>query len=342
MILNMETLTEKIKIWAQELGFTHIGITDTNVSAYAKHLQQYLDQNHQGTKDFMLEHGDKRRNTDNLVPTNKSIIVCALNYLPKARHNEHISYFVSGRDYHKVMKSKLHKLAKKIIAEYGDFNYRCFVDSAPVLEKALALKAGVGWQGKNSLILNKHGSRFILGEIFTDLDLTFDQPLKDQCGGCSKCIDSCPTKAIIAPHKIDARRCIAYLTIEHKGSIPEELRPLMGTHIYGCDVCQDVCPWNKGAEPTAEADFQPRQKLDQATLTEMFGWSEDEYLKNTEGSAIRRLGYERWLRNIAVALGNYKDAKTPEIIKALKARQNYPSQLVQEHVAWALKQHLLI
>lgn len=338
----METLAEKIKTWAKELGFTHIGITDTDVGAHTEHLQQYLDQNHQGTMDFMLQYNEKRRNPENLVPTTKSIIVCALNYLPESRHNEHISYFVSGRDYHKVMKQKLQKLAKKISVEHGDFNYRCFVDSAPVLEKALALKAGIGWQGKNSLILNQHGSRFILGEIFTDLDLPADKPLKDLCGNCSKCMDSCPTKAIIAPHKIDARRCIAYLTIEHKGSIPEDLRPLMGTQIYGCDICQNACPWNKDAEPTKEADFQPRQNIDSATLTDLFSWSEEEYLKNTEGSAIRRLGYERWLRNIAVALGNYKDAKTPEIIKALKARQNYPSQLVQEHVAWALKQHLLI
>jgi epoxyqueuosine reductase len=249
-----------------------------------------------------------------------------------------ISRYALGRDYHKVVRNRLQKLADKIAVRIGPFGYRAFTDSAPVLEKALAEKAGLGWIGKHTNLLTQDaGSWFFLGELYTDLPLPVDIPATNHCGTCQACIEICPTQAIVAPYQLDARRCISYLTIELRGSIPVELRPLMGNHIYGCDDCQMVCPWNKFAQPTQEPDFVPRHGLDATRLIKLFDWSEQDFLMNTEGTAIRRIGYESWLRNIAVALGNAStDINT---IAALKARLDHPSELVREHVRWALTQH---
>jgi epoxyqueuosine reductase len=249
-----------------------------------------------------------------------------------------ISRYALGRDYHKLMRRRLQQLASRIEAETGSFGYRVFVDSAPVLEKALAEKAGLGWIGKHSNLLNRQaGSWFFLGEIYTDLPLPVDVPAENHCGVCARCIDACPTQAIVAPYQVDARRCISYLTIELRGSIPAALRPLLGNRIFGCDDCQAVCPWNRFARFSGEEDFSPRAGLDSAELVELFAWSEEEFLQRTEGSAIRRIGYVCWLRNIAVALGNAPPAST--VIQALHSRQRHPSELVREHVEWALQQH---
>ena len=249
-----------------------------------------------------------------------------------------VSRYALGRDYHKLMRKRLQKLARRIEEHCGPFGYRVFVDSAPVLEKALAEKAGLGWIGKHSNLINKHaGSWFFLGEIYTDLPLPVDTPAANHCGACTRCIEICPTRAIVAPYRVDARRCISYLTIELRGSIPQELRPLMGNRIYGCDDCQLVCPWNRFAEPTEEADFAPRQGLDAPDLIALFQWDEEQFLRRTEGSAIRRIGFDCWLRNIAVALGNATTSAA--VIAALQGRKDHESGLVREHVEWALAQH---
>ena len=308
----------------------------------------WLDKGWHGDMDYMAKHGVKRSRPAELVPGTLRVITARMNYAPPAARdswavvNEPDKAFVSryalGRDYHKVLRSRLQKLAERIESQVGPFQYRAFSDSAPVLEKALAEKAGLGWIGKHTNLIDKQtGSWFFLGELYTDLPLPVDAPAENHCGTCHACLDICPTQAIVAPYQLDARRCISYLTIELHGSIPVELRPLLGNRIYGCDDCQLVCPWNRFAKHSHEPDFAPRHGLDAARLVQLFGWSEDEFLQKTEGSAIRRIGHARWLRNIAVALGNAPPSE--EIHSALSRRSGHPSELVREHVQWALQRH---
>lgn len=335
------------------LGFNHIGITDTNLQAAEAEHQAWIAKGFHGEMDYMAKHGVKRTRPEELVPNTIRVISARLDYLPpNAADSEtvmqdsskaFISRYALGRDYHKVMRNKLQKLSEKIQSEItqlniNNFSYRVFTDSAPVLEVALAEKAGLGWRGKHTLLLNKNrGSWFFLGEIYTNLPLSIDAPSPNHCGTCSSCIDICPTQAITAPYEVDARRCISYLTIELKGSIPLEFRPLIGNRVYGCDDCQLVCPWNKFAEITKEPDFAVKNGLDNISLVECFYWSEDTFKQKMAGSAIYRIGYSQWLRNIAVGLGNAKT--TPEVIKALQSRINDESELLREHVGWALAQH---
>lgn len=340
-----ELLAQKIKQWGHELGFQAIGISDTDLSAAEQHLLNWLKNGHNGEMQWMQQHGKKRAHPAALLPNTTRIISVRLNYLPLEKTNPdsilnntvkaYISRYSLGRDYHKLMRLRLQKLADKINNEIGDFSYRAFVDSAPVMEKAIAEKAGLGWIGKHSNLINQeHGSWFFIGELYTNLDLPIDTPAKNHCGTCTSCIDLCPTKAIIAPYTIDARRCISYLTIELKGSIPIEFRSMIGNRIYGCDDCQLVCPWTRFGQHTNESDFSPRHQLDSIELVELFKWTEQEFLLNTEGMAIRRIGYESWSRNIAVALGNA--AKSDLIITSLKSRQNDKSIIIREHIKWAL------
>lgn len=339
-----------IKRLGLDLGFQQVGITDgAGLAEDEAHLLSWLRQGRHGEMDYMARHGLKRTRPEALVAGTVSVISVRMDYLPpSSRHPRqvlnrpglaYISRYALGRDYHKLMRRRLQKLARKIEARVGPFGYRCLVDSAPVLEKALARNAGLGWIGKHSNLINpKAGSYFFLGEIYTDLPLKKAPPFGGQhCGRCTACIDICPTAAIVAPQQIDARRCISYLTIELKGAIPEPLRPLIGNRVYGCDDCQLICPWNKFARHTEEDDFRVRHGLDAPTLIELFLWGEQEFLQKTEGSAIRRIGYQRWSRNIAVGLGN---APTSAVtVKALKVRADDPSALVREHVTWALRQH---
>lgn len=344
----MKQLASDIKAWGKALGFQQTSITDIDLTRYEPRLHEWLAQGFHGEMDYMSRHGDKRSRPDALIPGTVRIISARMDYLPPDTQCLHIlgnpekayvSRYALGRDYHKLMRKRLQTLATKIQNHAADMGYRAFTDSAPVMEKALAEKAGLGWIGKHTnLINNKAGSWFFLGEIFTDLPLPIDTPQeKSHCGSCTACMDVCPTRAIVAPYQLDARRCISYLTIELRGSIPLELRPLIGNRIYGCDDCQLFCPWNKFAKPTQEKDFHPRHQLDDAELITLFAWEESEFLQKTEGSAIRRIGYECWLRNIAVALGNAPT--TPDIVSALQGRQEHPSALVREHVSWALSQH---
>lgn len=348
---NYQNLVEQIKQWGVELGFQQVGISDTRLYEAEQHLQNWLAKQYHGDMDYMQRHGLKRSRPALLVPDTRSVISLRMDYLPEAGKNLHhnlndplqayISRYALGRDYHKMMRNRLQKLAVKIAAEIGQFGYRAFVDSAPVLEKALAEKAGLGWIGKHSNLINrKAGSWFFLGEIYTDLALPTDHKQSNHCGSCTACLDICPTQAIVAPYQVDARRCVSYLTIELQGSIPENLRPLIGNRIYGCDDCQLICPWNRFAKLTDKQDFKPRHQLNNRQLLEVFSWDEDEFLKKTEGSAIRRIGHERWLRNIAVALGN---AKPSEVIAgALNKGLKHPSEMVKEHIHWAIKQHYTI
>ena len=339
-----------IKRLGLDLGFQQVGITDgAGLAEDEAHLLSWLRQGRHGEMDYMARHGLKRSRPEALVAGTVSVISVRMDYLPpSSRHPRqvlnrpglaYISRYALGRDYHKLMRRRLRKLARKIEARIGPFGYRCLVDSAPVLEKALARNAGLGWIGKHSNLINpKAGSYFFLGEIYTDLPLEKDPPFDRQhCGRCTACMDICPTAAIVAPQQIDARRCISYLTIELKGAIPEPLRPLIGNRVYGCDDCQLICPWNKFARHTEEDDFRVRHGLDAPTLIELFLWGEQEFLQKTEGSAIRRIGHERWSRNIAVGLGNAPTSAAT--VKALKTRADDPSALVREHVAWALRQH---
>ena len=346
----MANLAAQIKVWGQELGFQQLGITDTDLSLAETHLDSWLAKNFHGNMDYMQRHGHKRSRPALLHPGTQRVISVRMDYLPESGNQmnqalekpllAYISRYALGRDYHKLMRSRLQKLADRIQTEIGDFGYRAFVDSAPVLEKALAEKAGLGWIGKHSNLINrKAGSWFFLGEIYTDLPLPIDNPAPEHCGDCRACLDICPTQAIVAPYQVDARRCISYLTIELHGSIPETLRPLIGNHIYGCDDCQLICPWNRFAKLTGENDFNPRHRLNTQELLDVFRWNEQEFLMKTEGSAIRRIGHERWLRNVAVALGNAP--KSELIVNALKARLRHPSELVREHVEWALN-HTLV
>ncbi|NNM13475.1 MAG: tRNA epoxyqueuosine(34) reductase QueG, partial [Gammaproteobacteria bacterium] len=314
-------------------------------STIENNYAKWIDAGMHGDMDYMHKHGSKRLRPDELIAGTKRVISVRMDHLP---HNEqaaidllddgktaYVSRYALGRDYHKVLRKRLQKLAKKIQSEIGDFGYRVFVDSAPVMEKPLAQKAGLGWQGKHTNLINKNsGSWFFLGELYTDLPLPIDEPAQDHCGSCTACLDVCPTNAIIGPYQLDARKCISYLTIEHKGSIPIEFRKAIGNRIYGCDDCQLFCPWNKFAQISREADFMPRHDLDNSTLVELFNWSEETFLQKTEGSAIRRIGYERWLRNLAIGLGNAN--KTEEVIIALQNRVNHPSEIIKESVNWAL------
>lgn len=327
------------------MGFAQIGIADTDLSTAELRLQDWLAKNFHGEMDYMAAHGTKRSRPHELMPGTLRVITVRLNYWPEAAdastnlatpERAYVSRYAVGRDYHKVLRSRLQQLAEKIEAVTGAFGYRVFTDSAPVMEVELATKSGLGWRGKHTLLINQNeGSYFFLGEIYTFLPLPIDTPHGDHCGSCFACAAACPTGAIVGPYQVDARRCISYLTIELKGSIPIELRPLMGNRIYGCDDCQLVCPWNRFAKTDSLPDFQPRHGLDSTTLVELFGWSEEEFLNKTEGSAIRRIGHERWLRNIAVALGNAP--ATVQSISALKARLSHCSALVREHVEWALQ-----
>jgi epoxyqueuosine reductase len=342
-------LKQQIIGWGRELGFQQIGVAHPKLEQDAIHLQNWLDKGYQGTMRFMTTHGHKRTQPTELVAGTVCVITARMNNLPaeasppEALVNQsevaNIARYALGRDYHRVLRQRLQKLASRIETAIGAFGYRVFADSAPVLEKALARNGGLGWIGKNTLLLNKEaGSYFFLGEIFTDLALPVDQTVADHCGTCQKCLDICPTQAIVAPYQLDARRCIAYLTIEYKGSIPLELRPLMGNRVFGCDDCQWICPWNKFAQTSHEPDFAPRHGLDTPALIKLFAWSEAEYLRFTEGSALRRIGYPGWLRNLAVALGNAPTS--PEIIDCLQKRRHDPSELVREHVMWALENHI--
>ena len=341
-------LVERIRQWGQELGFSAVGVTDTDLSGYEQRLDAWLAEGRHGEMAWMTAHGRKRSRPALLHPGTRSVIVTRMDYLPEsARPVEElldepgrafVSRYALGRDYHKLIRKRLKKLAQRIEAEIGPFGHRVFTDSAPVMEKPLAEKAGLGWIGKHTILLDRHaGSWFFLGEIYTDLELPPDEPVTPHCGSCRRCIDICPTQAITAPYQLDARRCISYLTIELKGSIPEELRPLMGNRVFGCDDCQMVCPWNRYARFTEEDDFTPRKDLDAGDLVELFGWDETTFLARTEGNAIRRTGHEGWLRNLAVALGNAPT--TPEIVTALRARLEHPSEIVREHVQWALTRH---
>jgi len=311
-------------------------------------LLQWLEQGMHGEMDYMAKHGVKRSRPNQLVPGTLRVISLLMNYSPtdakeswlvlEDGERAYISRYALGRDYHKVLRSRLAQLADKIRTEVAEFDGRVFTDSAPVMEVELARKAGVGWRGKHTLLLTReHGSWFFLGEIYVNLPLPVDKPQAEHCGTCTRCIDICPTQAIIAPYKLDARRCISYLTIELKGSIPIEFRPLIGNRIYGCDDCQLVCPWNRFAQLSVEPDFAVRNGLDDVSLVELFAWDEAEFKRKLAGSAIYRIGHEQWLRNIAVALGNAP--KSDAVMAALSARTEDASELVREHVQWALGQH---
>ena len=345
---SLESLARDVKRWGAELGFQQVGIADCELGAAEARLQEWVGKGYHGDMDYMERHGTKRSRPAELIPGTLRVIAARMNYTPPhARDTSEvladgsrafISRYALGRDYHKLMRSRMQKLADRIGEEVGEFRYRVFTDSAPVMEVELAGKAGLGWRGKHTLLLNREaGSYFFLGEIYTDLALPVDAPQADHCGTCQKCLDVCPTKAFTGPYQLDARRCISYLTIEHKGSIPEELRPLIGNRVYGCDDCQTVCPWNKFASPSNEPDFAVRNGLDDVTLVELFAWSEAEFHERLAGSAIHRIGYERWLRNLAVGLGNAPRSNT--VIGALNAQVDHPSGLVREHATWALSRH---
>ncbi|AYR22968.1 tRNA epoxyqueuosine(34) reductase QueG [Herbaspirillum rubrisubalbicans] len=358
----LAALAATIKAWGRELGFAEVRIADVDLAHREAGFQAWLDKGYHGEMDYMASHGLKRVRPAELVPGTVRVVSVRMPYLPAASQADapdwrsreearsadpaaaQVSIYARGRDYHKVLRARLQQLATRIEGRIGTFGYRVFTDSAPVMEVALAEKAGLGWRGKHTLLLHREaGSMFFLGEMLTDLPLPVDAPVSSHCGQCSACITACPTGAIVAPYELDARRCISYLTIELKGSIPQDLRPLIGNRIYGCDDCQLYCPWNKFAQRASLPDFDPRHGLDSASLVELFDWSEDQFLKNTEGSAIRRIGHERWLRNLAVGLGNAADASDYRgdvaIVAALRARLDHPSSLVVEHVRWALARH---
>lgn len=339
-------LARKIKAWGRELGFQQVGITDTELCEAETRLLDWLEQGLHGEMHYMARHGTRRSRPAELEPGTLRVISVRMDYLPepmealRRRLEDPVTAFISryalGRDYHKLMRKRLQALARRIQSETGDFGHRVFVDSAPVLEKPLAEKAGLGWIGKHTNLINRRaGSWFFLGELYTDLALPVDTPAADHCGTCRACMDICPTGAIIAPYRLDARLCISYLTIELQGPIPETLRPALGNRIYGCDDCQLACPWNRFAGLTAETDFLPRGGLDSRSLIELFAWDEATFLRRTEGSAIRRIGHLAWLRNLAVALGNAP--ASAEIHTALMSRLGHPSELVREHVRWALQ-----
>ena len=347
--IDFAALALQIKAWGAQLGFAKVGITGIDLREDEARLQTWLDQGRHGSMDYMQRHGSKRSRPQELQPGTIRVISARMDYFPHDMNADtawqtladgeraYIARYALGRDYHKLIRNRLQKLADHIANEIGAFCYRAFTDSAPVLEKALARNAGLGWIGKHTLLLDREaGSWFFLGELYTDLPLPVDEASTPHCGTCTRCLDVCPTQAITGPYQLDARRCIAYLTIESKDAIPEDLRPLIGNRVFGCDDCQLVCPWNKFAKPTREEDFAPRHGLDGAKLVELFAWTEEEFLKKTEGMPIRRAGHEGFSRNVAVALGNAPPSS--EVIEALRARADDPSPLVREHVAWALAQ----
>ena len=341
-------LAARIRALAMEAGFQRFGISDIALGEDETHLRDWLARGLHGSMDWMARHGDKRSRPDELVPGTLRVISVGLDYGQDADaawanladgERAYVARYALGRDYHKLMRQRLQKLADRIADEIGPFGNRVFVDSAPVLERALARNGGLGWIGKHTCLIDRDGgSWFFLGEVYVDLPLPVDEPATAHCGTCIRCIDICPTGAITAPYRLDARRCISYLTIEHEGAIDEELRPLIGNRIFGCDDCQLACPWNKFAQRTDEPDFRARNGLDRASLPELFAWDEEEFLQRTEGSAIRRSGHARWLRNIAVALGNAPPSA--EVVAALRAKAQHPSPVVREHVAWALARHV--
>ena len=342
-------LVGKIRTWGIELGFQQVGITDIDLSEDERRLDLWLGQQHHGEMEYMARHGTKRSRPEELVPQTVSVICVRMNYMsdsgaePWGVLNDpelaYVSRYALARDYHKLMRSRLKKLGQKISAEVDSFGFRVFTDSAPVLERALARKAGLGWFGKHTNLINREeGSWFFLGEIYTDFSLPIDQPFdQNHCGRCVACIDACPTQAIVAPYQVDARRCISYLTIELRGAIPTQYRSLIGNRIFGCDDCQLVCPWNRFAKLSSEADFSPRHRLDSSSLLELFSWSEADFNARTEGSAIRRISFEQWQRNLAVALGNAPTSK--EVVGALTTSLADATPLVAEHIHWALAQH---
>ena len=342
------TLAVAIKTWGRELGFQHIGIADIDLAVAETRLLDWLAAGCHGEMEYMARHGLARSRPAQLVPGTLRVIIARMDYFPPAAEpwavlrnprQGYVSRYALGRDYHKLLRRRLQHLAERITTTVGPFGYRVFVDSAPVLEKALAEKAGLGWIGKHSTLLDRRaGSWFFLGEIYVDLPLPVDAPARAHCGRCRACLDACPTGAIVAPYRVDARRCISYHTIELHGPIPLQFRRAIGNRIYGCDDCQLVCPWNRFAQPSTEVDFRVRHGLDAPALIELFGWDEARFLRNTEGSAIRRIGHVRWLRNCAVALGNAPRAA--DIVEALRARQAHPAELVREHVAWALAEQM--
>jgi epoxyqueuosine reductase len=350
-VLSTKTLlllAKNIKKWGRELGFQKVGISDINLIDQEANLQKWLDNNYHGEMDYMSKHGMKRARPDELLPGTVRVISVRMDYLPEEaqfasnladKELAYISRYALGRDYHKVLRKKLKQLGDKIQAEVSDLGFRPFVDSAPILERPLAEKAGLGWVGKHSLLLDKEaGSWFFIGELLVDIPLPIDQAQSNQCGSCVACLKICPTQAIVAPYVVDGRRCISYLTIELQGAIPIEFRKAIGNRIYGCDDCQLVCPWNRFAETTEEPDYQARSFLQKQPLITLFNWSEAEFLKNTEGSPIRRIGYQRWLRNIAIALGN-----APSSLETITILQDKLSEsedeLVNEHIEWALQEH---
>jgi epoxyqueuosine reductase len=344
---RLAAMAERIRAIARELGFQRCGFSGIELGPDEAHLRDWLAQGLYGSMEWMARHGAKRSRPADLIPGTVRVISVGLDYGQDDAaawttladgSRAYVARYALGRDYHKLMRARLQTLADRIAAEIGPFGHRVFVDSAPVLERALARNAGLGWIGKHTCLIDRDGgSWFFLGEVYVDLPLPVDAPASAHCGTCRRCIDICPTQAIVAPNRLDARRCISYLTIEHEGTIDPELRPLMGNRIFGCDDCQLICPWNKFAKRTDEPDFRARNQLDTATLPELFAWTEAEFLQRTEGSAIRRSGHARWLRNIAIALGNAPT--TPEVLAALRSRAGIEDAVVREHVEWALEQH---
>jgi len=347
--IDLNQLTDNIKTWGKSLGFQQVGVCDVDLSQHEKALRNWLENGYQGNMSFLERNIDKRLSPSELVPGTLRIISVRMDYLPpdasfasnlKSSSTAYISRYALGRDYHKVIRKKLQKLAEQIQEYTQDLSFRPFVDSAPVLEHAVAEKAGIGWTGKHSLTINKEaGSYFFLGELFINLPLPVDQAVEENCGKCTACISICPTQAIVEPYVVDARKCISYLTIENDDAIPVIYRKAMGNRIYGCDDCQLVCPWNKYAEVTEEKDFFERQHMHNRSLLDLFKWTEDEFLEHTEGSAIRRIGYRKWKRNIAVGLGNQivQSIEEAENIKGvLQNALDFPDDMVQEHIRWAL------
>ena len=341
-------LREALSGWAAELGFQGVGVSGLDLGVDERRLLEWLAAGRHGDMHYMARHGTLRARPAQLLPGTLRIVSVRMDYLPADAAEPwsvlddaalgYVSRYALGRDYHKSMRRRLQRLAERIETEVGPFGYRAFVDSAPVLEKPIAAMAGLGWVGKHSNVLSREaGSWFFLGELFTDLPLPPDAPVRAHCGQCTACIDVCPTDAIVAPYQVDARLCISYLTIEHPGAIPESLRTALGNRIYGCDDCQLVCPWNRFAQPSAQAEHDVRNGLDAAPLTELFAWSEAQFEQRLQGSAIRRIGHRRWLRNIAVALGNAPSSA--QVVAALRSRLEYPDDLIREHVAWALARH---
>lgn len=344
------SLLEEIRLWSRELGFQRLGVSGVALAEDAGFLRDWLDRQYHGEMGYMQRHADLRARPDALVPGALRVISVRMDYATgdddeawrtlADGERAYVARYALGRDYHKLLRKRLQKLAERIQQRIEGLGYRVFVDSAPVLERALARNAGLGWIGKNTCLIDKQtGSWFFLGELLVDIPLPVDEPASAHCGTCTRCIEVCPTQAILAPNVLDARRCISYLTIELKGSIPEELRKPMGNRIFGCDDCQLICPWNKFATRHDEPDFRARNDLDRASLVDLFAWSEQEFLQRTEGSAIRRTGYAGWLRNIAVALGNAP--RSEAVIAALRSRQDHADAVVREHVEWALQQHAM-